>query len=108
MTRRTFLKLAVIAGLLGFLFRGKAFSKTYTTKSIKFVEKSGNEYKVVFSDGSILSVNETGLYVLGRIKEGASINQIASELSKLSGKNISLIKEDIGVFLDNLRVLRVV
>lgn len=108
MTRRTFLKLVAIVGLLGFLFKGNAFSKTYTPKSIKFVEKSGDEYNVVFSDGSILSVNETGLYVLGRIKEGASINQIASELSRLSGKDISLIKEDIGVFLDNLRVLKVI
>ncbi|MEO0143529.1 MAG: PqqD family protein [candidate division WOR-3 bacterium] len=108
MTRRMFLKIVAIGGLFGFALKGNLFANTYPKKSIEYVRESSDGYELVLSDGSTLSVNETGLYVIGRLKEGASVNEIVNELSKLTNKDKSIIRDDIEVFLNNLRILRII
>ncbi len=108
MTRRNFLKITAMAGILLLALKSGLWANVNTTKSIKYVLETSNGYDVILSDGSKLSVNETGLYVLGRLKEGAKIEQIANELSKLSNKDPKAIKEDIEVFVNNLKVLNII
>jgi hypothetical protein len=108
MTRRTFLKIAVVVGLMGMALKGNALAKTLNYKSISYIEETANGYNVIFSDGSIMNVNETGLYVLGRLKEGACINQIVNELFEITKKDPNIIREDVEVFVDNLKVLKII
>ncbi len=108
MTRRTFLKVIAVVGLMGIALKGNALAQTSNYKSIRYIEETTNGYNIIFSDGSVMNVNETGLYVLGRLKEGASINQIVNELCEITKKDPKTIKEDIEVFMDNLRVLKII
>ncbi|MEO0224031.1 MAG: PqqD family protein [candidate division WOR-3 bacterium] len=108
MTRRTFLKVVGVVGLMGIALRGNALAQASNSKSINYIEETTDGYNVIFSDGSVMNVNETGLYVLGRLKEGASISQIANEISQITKKDPKTIKEDIEVFVDNLRVLKII
>ncbi len=107
MTRRNFLKITAIAGVSLLALKSGLLANITTTKSIKYVLETSNGYDVILSDGSKLSVNETGLYVLGRLKEGAKVEQIVNELSKLSNKDPNAIKDDIEVFVHNLKVLNI-
>ncbi|MFZ8846422.1 MAG: PqqD family protein [Candidatus Hydrothermia bacterium] len=108
MTRRNFLKVVVVVGLMGIALKGNALAQTLNSKSISYIEETANGYNVIFSDGSIMNVNETGLYVLGRLKEGASINQIVNELFEITKKDPNIIREDVEVFVDNLKVLKII
>ncbi len=108
MTRRNFLKITALTALSLFVLKSRTWANVNTTKSIKYVLETANGYDVVLSDGSKLSVNETGLYVLGRLKEGAKIDEIANELSKLSNKDVNAIKDDLEVFVNNLKVLNII
>jgi len=108
MTRRTFLKVIGVVGLVSIALKGNALAQTSNYKSIRYIEETTNGYNVIFSDGSVINVNETGLYVLGRLKEGASINQIVNELYEITKKDPKTIKEDIEVFVDNLKVLKII
>lgn len=108
MTRRTFLKLVALFTLSSFLLNGFTFANLNTPKFIKYIIENGNDYDVVFSDGSKLSVNETGLYILGRLREGANLSDVVSELSVMSNRDRSSISDDVEVFVNNLKVLNII
>ncbi|MEO0203004.1 MAG: PqqD family protein [candidate division WOR-3 bacterium] len=108
MTRRMFLKVISIGGFFALALKGNLLANTYPKKFIKYIKETSDGYELVLSDGSSLFVNQTGLYVIGRLEQGASINEIVNELSEITKKDKVTIREDIEVFLNNLKVLKII
>ncbi len=105
MNRRAFIK--VITGALALLAVGKLVPVIANGGDIRVVE-TGSGYKVVFPNGKVLHVNETGLIVLDGIRNGRKVEDIARELSKISGEPYEVVIHDVRNFVHNLKVIGVV
>ena len=105
MNRRAFIK--VIAGALALLALGRISPVVAGRGDIRVVE-TGFGYKVIFPDGKVLHVNETGLIALEGIRNGRSVEEIARELSRISGKPYEIVVHDVRNFVHNLKVVGIV
>ncbi len=70
--------------------------------------ETGSGYKVIFPDGRTLHVNETGLFVLDGIRNGKGVEEIARELSSISGEPYEVVIHDVRNFIHNLKVVGIV
>ncbi|MGB0124999.1 MAG: PqqD family protein [Silvibacterium sp.] len=54
--------------------------------------------------GAILTLNPTGGYVWGRLKQGHSLEKIVEELANETGVEASMVNADVRAFVDQLKV----
>jgi len=105
MNRRAFIK--VITGALALLVVGKLSPIVARGGNVRVIE-TGSGYKVIFPDGRAIHVNETGLLVLEGIRDGKTVEDIARELSSISGEPYEVVVHDVRNFVHNLKVVGIV
>ncbi len=105
MNRRTFIK--VIAGFIALLVAGR-LTPAFAGKGDWRVIETDHGYRVIFPDGRVVHVNETGLIVLDGIKDGRSVEDIAREIASRSGEPYERVLYDVRNFVHNLGVVGIV